>query len=133
MLLKNPIFKDSGFTDFQKEIICNICEIQKDALIALYESGVDSWPEFQELYNLLEIDRNEVIDKLSDNFYKFQEVSEDPNKLFCLDPLYLSIFGHILFHTNNQWCKRNEEETKALWRKLFVAQDFNSNIKQIIN
>jgi hypothetical protein len=130
---KRNNFENSGFSDFQKTIIKSICEIQLDALISLYEKGVDSWPEFQELYSILEIDKNEVIDKLSENYYNFQAVSEDPDNLFKLDPLHLSIFGTILFHTNDVWVKKNEEETRSLWAKLFIAQDMESKFKGVIN
>ena len=129
----NTSISDPNFTDFQKEVILTICEIQKESLINLYGKGVETWEEFQELYELTELSREEVIDKLSDNFYKFTEVSENPNKLFHLDPIYLSIFGHILFHTNEKWVEINESETRALWRKLFLAQDFGPKFKELSN
>ena len=134
LLNKNKSLIDNpNFTEFQKEVIRTICEVQKESLIKLYGEGVEEWEEFKELYNIIELNREEVIDNLSDNFYKFTEVSEDPDKLFCLDPMYLSIFAHILFHTDDQWRKQNEDETKELWRKLFIVQDFGKEIKPIMN
>ena len=47
----NTSISDPNFTDFQKEVILTICEIQKESLINLYGKGGETWEEFQEAAN----------------------------------------------------------------------------------
>ena len=114
------------FTDAQKFIIRQVCSIQfkslEDILIKT-DLGINGEGEkYSDIFAEYEISRKEFDEQLIKTYKKFQEIENEPDKLFELDELDFLVFKHILYAWEGDWIDKYPKAIKNLWNRILIYE-----------
>jgi len=109
----------------QKKIIKKLSNIQVESLIGVSRQQRSIYIDLRKLG--LKVKKRNINKIISSQLDTFNDLISNPEKLFLLDDLNLSIIKHLLLNFENR--DEFREDKANLWHKIFL----NDHIKQNLN
>lgn len=83
-------------TDEHKSLIQRVCDLEHSSLIRCHDHTEEELQETADLLNMVTLSIKEYHLELSNAFYEFQVVFEDPDSVFNMPPHYLGVFQGMM-------------------------------------
>ena len=111
-------------TEAQNIIVKEICSIQFTALNNIFmetDLGEDEVGEsYEDVFANMGCSRKDFDEELMGVIDKFQEVHDDPEKIYTFEELDMIVFRHILHNFRHKWEDKYPKALENLWNKLFI-------------
>lgn len=112
--------KKLKLSDRQHQIIKEICDIQIDSLMRIYQQELDQ--ESLDYLHAHDCDRLDYEECISESTQRFEKVVNDGESLLELNRIDISIFRHILTQIEDQFDKEYHDDIRRLWTKLLLVE-----------
>ena len=109
-------------------IIKDVCSIQfkslEDIIMKIDLGSVDDEP-YEQILSDLGCTRKDFDEELINTYNNFRIVFEDPESIYNLNELDMTIFKHILHKWEHKWVGNYPKALSNLWNKLFLVSAIN--------
>jgi hypothetical protein len=118
----------ANFTPEQQEIIRDICDIRIQSFLRVaMDNRINTT-----IGNLIEIKDREIDEIISDYLRTFDNLKANPNILFQLDNISISLIKTELLNNDKRYSNDPYYTNKHnLWRKLFLFENYSRETKQL--
>lgn len=109
--------KSIEFSDEVKKVIRKICQVQIESLERV--NSIDTLIEIRDIG--YDVSLEDLDEDISSQIKDFEILIDDPNDLFTLDDINMSLFKHNLF--NYYWGTKDQSKAEDIWRVLLLKEE----------